>query len=127
MSKNKVIAQLGCRLNPVDDQDIIADIARFSDKTSRLKEVYRKVLALEQGGFTVEAAAMHSLSSNAVNMPDSSISTTQKEELKKKGVLVWDGIPKEPTVRQDNSQAAKKVTPANKADLVKKNLLNNGF
>lgn len=48
---------VGFRANPVDDKDIIEDLQRFTDKTARLKEVYRKVIALEAMAFQQEIPA----------------------------------------------------------------------
>lgn len=39
----------GFRLNPEEDADIIKDLARFKNRTKRIKEAYRKCMFLEAG------------------------------------------------------------------------------
>jgi len=41
---------MGCRLGKAD-KDIQDDLARFSDKTARLKQVYRLAMAVERGEY----------------------------------------------------------------------------
>ena len=39
----------GFRLHPIEDADIIKDLSRFTNKTNRIKENYRKAMLLENG------------------------------------------------------------------------------
>ena len=39
----------GFRLNSVEDADIIKDLARYRNKSDRIKQAYRKAMQLEQG------------------------------------------------------------------------------
>lgn len=43
------MAHKGFRLHPEKDADILADLAKYKDTTSRLKEIYRKGLQFERG------------------------------------------------------------------------------
>lgn len=110
MAKIKSISSLACRLNPALDQDIINDIAKYSDRTSRLKEVYRKVLEIESKGYTMQSP------------------TTQVQDKKpmdkehKVKTLDWTkSFPTEPTVRQHSNGSM------DKKQAVTANLLKNNF
>jgi len=138
---------VGFRLNPNTDADIIKDLDKYKDRTSRLKEVYRRVLAIEQqkypGALTqhqIDRAATETqvatevlpqrqidklVVANNIQEEEKVVNTPEevKEEHKREDFF-WQNFP-EPTVKP--SPLAKNKDKEQLRSSVKSRLLGNNF
>jgi hypothetical protein len=73
---------VGFRLNATKDADIIKDLKKYKDTTARVKEAYRRAIALEQAIPTPAISEVTSVPKVAPTKPER---------------IVWN-FPKEPTV-----------------------------
>ena len=104
-------AFVGFRLNDTRDADIIKDLDKYKDTTARVKEVYRKVILMEQGNYNPPTVESPVLETKAPTPP------TKTENVKTEKI-VWSNFPKEPSVKSSENGAPISV---------KSKLLNNGF
>lgn len=102
----------GFRLNPDKDADILRDLNRFNNKTDRIKEMYRKAMVMEQGGYVQRATVLPVRHQHSQVIPGETEASASEA-----APLIWK-IPVEPTV--DGIKGIDK-------EGIKKNILNSEY